>query len=82
MSQDGFDSKTLWDKCKNHEETITLIKTDLNTVIGGYNPSKWQDTSKMQNTAGWKGYTDIKNGKPFLFCFLKDKIEIMNHKED
>ncbi len=51
-------------------------------MIGNFNPRKWQDTSKMQNIAGWKGYTDIKNGKPFLFCFVNNKIEIMNHKED
>ena len=47
MSRDGLDSQILWDKCKNHDESITLIKTDYDTVIGGYNPHKWEDTSNM-----------------------------------
>ena len=28
-SRDGLNKEALWAKCKNHDETITLVQTDL-----------------------------------------------------
>ncbi len=44
-SRDGENSEALWAKCQNYKETITLIKTDLNSVIGCYCPDRWEDTT-------------------------------------
>jgi len=44
-NRDGHNKETLWTKCKNHNETITLIQTDLNSVIGCYCPDQWKDTT-------------------------------------
>jgi hypothetical protein len=46
-SQHGFSSKVLWQKCMGYKETIVLVKTDQNSVIGGYCPDQWEDTTDM-----------------------------------
>ena len=81
-SRDGFRSETLWDKCQSQKETITLVKTDLNSVIGCYCPDQWEDTSGMESTSGSVSWKDIVSGKPFLFYFLADQIEIIKHRDD
>ena len=40
--------KSCGKKCIDQKETIILIKTDLNSVIGGYCPDKWEDTTDMR----------------------------------
>jgi len=40
-SRDGHSPKVLWEKCLGHNETIALVQTNFNTVIGGYNPDQW-----------------------------------------
>ena len=36
----------------DYNETVTVIKTDLNTVIGVYNPDRWEDTQGEESSAG------------------------------
>ena len=71
-SRDGNNSETLWAKCKNHKETITLVKTNLNSVIGFFCPDKWEDTTDLENSNCNLRSKDIMSGKPFLFYFLDD----------
>ena len=52
-SRDGLSSETLWAKCQNHKETIALVQTDLNSVIGCYCPEKWENTTEMKMSVGW-----------------------------
>ncbi len=47
-SRDGFSSEVLWEKCVSHEETIVLVQTDKNSVIGGYCPDQWEDTTEKR----------------------------------
>jgi hypothetical protein len=44
-SQDGFSRKVFYEKCLGQKETIVLVQTDKNSVIGGYCPEKWEDTN-------------------------------------
>ncbi len=44
-SRDELSSETLWAKCQNQKETIALVQTDLNSVIGCYCPDKWEKTT-------------------------------------
>ena len=57
--RDGLNSKTLWEKCKNHNETITLVETDKNSVIGFYCSENLEDTTNMKDSEGYKGWKDI-----------------------
>ena len=81
-SRDGFCSETLWDKCQSQKETITLVKTDLNSVIGFYCPDKWVDTTGKIDTYGAVNFKGIFGGKPFIFYCLDGKIEIIKHRAD
>ncbi len=81
-SREGFSSEVLWEKCKGQKETIVLVETDQNSVIGGYCPDQWQDTTGMKSSKGYFHYKDITSEKPFLFYFLDDKIQIIKHKDD
>ena len=40
----GWNQQIMWDKCKDYEETIVLIKTNFNRTIGAYNSNKWEET--------------------------------------
>ena len=73
-SRDGFSSKALWKKCKGQNETIALVQTNFNTVIGGYNPDQWEDTTGMKTENNFYGTKHITSGKPFLFYWLNDQI--------
>ena len=64
------------------QETITLVQTNFNTVIGGYNPDQWEDTTNMICSRGYKDLKDITSGMPFLFYFVDDQIEIIKHRID
>ena len=44
-SRDGLNKETLWTKCQKHNETITFVQTDLESVIGFYSPQKWENTA-------------------------------------
>ena len=58
-NRDGLSSETLWEKCKNHNETITLVQTDLNSVIGLFCSEKWENTANMKSSDGYVGRKDI-----------------------
>jgi len=51
-------------------------------VIGFYCPEKWENTEGKENSYGDSNSQDIVSGKPFLFYFLDNHIEIINHKDD
>ena len=40
-SRDGFSEQIFREKCLNKKETLLLVQTDLNSVIGGYCPDQW-----------------------------------------
>ena len=66
--RDGLSSKTLWEKCKKHNETITLVQTDKNSVIEVYCSEKWEDTTNMKSSNDFEGCKD--SGKTFLFYWI------------
>ena len=70
--KDGLSSRVLWEKCKNHKETIILAETDKNSVIGVYCPEKLENTTKMKDSDGYKGWKD--SDKPFLFYCEDNQI--------
>ena len=81
-SQHGFSQKVFLQKCLGYKETIVLVKTDKDSVIGGYCPDQWEDTTDMKNSNGKKGYKDIVSGKPFLFYWVNGQIQIIKHTDD
>ena len=81
-SRDGFNSSVLWEKCLGQKETITLVQTNFSTVIGGYNPDQWEDTTGMRSSDFYTGCKDITSGSPFLFYWVRDKIQIIKHRDD
>ena len=52
------------------KETIVLVQTDQNSVIGGYCPDQWESTNDMENSEGEYYCKDIVSGKPFLFYWV------------
>ena len=69
------------EKTKGQNETITLVLTNFNTVIGGYTPDQWEDTTGKKCSEGFSNSKNIVSGKPFLFYFVNDEIEIIKHKD-
>ena len=69
MDEDELNSAVLWDNCKNHNQTITFLKTDVNSIIGFYCPDKFEETKFKKDSEGYPGWKDIVNGKPFIFYF-------------
>ena len=49
----------LWEACHAFEETILIVKTNFDKIIGAYTPDKWEDTIDML------GGEKVKNGKTF-----------------
>ncbi len=45
-------------------------------------PDQWEKTTYEKCSVGWEGCKDIVSGKPFLFYFLDDEIQIIKHKDD
>ncbi len=74
--------KFVGQKCLGQQETIVLVKTDKNSVIGGYCPEQWEDTTGKKNSEGSLGWKDITSGKPFLFYWVDDEIQIIKHRDD
>ena len=58
------------------------MQTDQNSVIGGYNPDQWEDTTGKICSEGWSDYKDILSGSPFLFYWVNGQIQIIKHKND
>ena len=80
-SQHGLSKEVLWQKCIGYKETIFLVKTDKDSVIGGYCPDQWEDTTGKKNSYGWADYKDIVSGKPFLFYWVNGQIQIIKHRD-
>ncbi len=80
-SQHGFSKEVLWQKCLGYKETIVLVKTNKNSVIGGYCPDQWEDTTDMEDSDGGSGYKDIVSGKPFLFYWVNGQIQIIKWRD-
>ena len=59
-----------------------LVQTDKNSVIGGYMPEQWEDTTDMKGSDGISGNKDIVSGKPFLFYWVNGQIQIIKHRDD
>ena len=57
------------------------MQTDKNSVIGGYCPDLWEDTTGKKSSNGWSG-KDIVSGKPFLFYWVNGQIQIIKHRDD
>ena len=66
-SVDGFNDNTFRDKCKNHEHTISIAKSNHNKILGGYSPMKWQNL--IFNTF-------VTGGQSFVFFYDDDKLRI------
>ena len=81
-SRDGSSSKVFWKKCLGQKETIVLVKTDLNSVIGGYCPDQWEDTTHKKVSLSVIGWKNVVSGKPFLFYFLEGQIQMIKHRDD
>ena len=81
-SRDGYNSSVLWEKCLDQNETITLVQTDLNSVIGGYMPEQWEDTTGQKNEFSFSDWKEITSGFPFLFYWVGDEIEIIKYRAD
>ena len=81
-SQHGFSSEALWQKCLGYKETIALVKTNKNSVIGGYMPDQWEDITDKKTSDGYSGWKDIVSGKPFLFYWVNGQIQIIKHRYD
>ena len=81
-SRDGFSSEVLWEKCLGQKETIVLVQTNYNSVIGGYCPDQLEDTTGMKCSRCELDCKDIVSGKPFLFYFLEGQIQMIKHRDD
>ena len=66
-SIDGFNGDTFRDKCKNHQHTITIAKSNYNKILGGYSPMKWQN---------YTNYTVVTGGQSFVYFYDDDKLRI------
>jgi hypothetical protein len=81
-SQHGISQEIFWEKCLGYKETIVLVKTDKDSVIGGYCPDQWEDTTDKKKSNGDSGYKDIASGSPFLFYWVNGQIQIIKHTDD
>ncbi len=48
-TRDGFTSQSFHSKCDGKENTITIIKSHLNYVFGGYASSAWHSSGRYIN---------------------------------
>ncbi len=58
------------------------MQTNFNSVIGGYCPDQWEDTTGKKNSNGYYGWKDIVSGKPFLFYWVNGQIQIIKYRDD
>ena len=65
-SLDGLNVNTFHEKCKNHEHTICISKSNHGKILGGYSPMKWVNC----------GWTTVTGGESFVFFYDDDKLRI------
>ncbi len=58
------------------------MQTDQNSVIGGYCPDQWEDTTGKKCSNSFSNHKDIVSGSPFLFYWVNGQIQIIKHKDD
>ena len=58
------------------------MQTDKNSVIGGYCPDQWEDTTGKKSSRGYLNQKDISSGSPFLFYWVNGQIQIIKHRDD
>ncbi len=58
------------------------MQTNLDSVIGGYCPDQWEDTTGKKRSDGGSDYKDITSGSPFLFYWVNGQIQIIKHRDD
>ncbi len=65
------------------KETIVLVQTDQNSVIGGYMPDQWEDTTGREcSNKHASNVKNISSGSPFLFYWVNGQIQIIEHRDD
>jgi len=67
-SKDGFSSSTFHSNCDNKGPTISIIKTNNDEIIGGYNDMYW--VSSNNNLVG--------DGNAFLFNLNRKSCHRLN----
>ena len=58
------------------------MKTDKKSVIGCYCPDQWEDMADKLDHRGHLHYKDVVSGKPFLFYWVADQIQIIKQRDD
>jgi hypothetical protein len=70
-SENGFSVSKFHEKCNGHKNTLTLVYTEFDKIIGGYTPLPW-----ITGTGEW--YED-EEGKSFLFNLTSgEKYPLIN----
>ena len=62
-TRDGFSAKEFHSKCDNRENTVTIIKNNLNFVFGGYTAATWNSAVNF-----------ISDPKTFIFSLRRNGI--------
>ncbi len=58
------------------------MQTNFNSVIGGYCPDQWEDTTDKKNSFGGSDWKFIVFGEPFLFYWVNGQIQIIKHRDN
>ena len=58
-TQDGHSSEVFQEKCFRQKKTIVLVQTNHNSVVGGYCPDQWEDTTGEKCSDGDSDRKDI-----------------------
>jgi hypothetical protein len=70
-TRDGFNGQAFHSKCDGKENTITIIKSHLNNVFGGYASSAWNSSASYINDPNAFLFSLRRNGVSF-----KDKFTV------
>jgi hypothetical protein len=81
-SVDGLKNEKMWEKLETYDETLILIKTEIN-VIGVYLPEPIIETSDAKpNRKGWAQYKEIDNDGAIIFYFKDGQFKTVKPKKD
>lgn len=68
-SENGFSMASFYAKCSNIPDTLTLIRTEGNKIIGGFTPLCWKIGKKGDNLADFSKSSfifSLSNGDKFV----------------
>lgn len=70
-NKNDINSLAIWNNCYDYQETLTLIKTDHNTIIGVYCPTRIENTSeyKLDEEFFEEGWKECLGANPIFFYF-------------